>query len=74
MGGLSHHFSWWIFRIQNCIQNMLGLFYGETLFFEFVFAGLAVGEGSGQVPHAGVPEIVTCPLPPPTDCGEQFFR
>jgi hypothetical protein len=53
---------------------MLGLFYGETLFFEFVFAGLAVGEGSGQVPHAGVPEIVTCPLPPPTDCGEQFFR
>jgi hypothetical protein len=38
------------------------------------FAGLAVGGDSGQVPHAGVPEIVTCPLPPPTDCGEQFFR
>jgi hypothetical protein len=53
---------------------MLGLFYGETLFFVFLLAVLAAGEGIGQVPHAGVPEIVTCPMPSPTDCGEQFFR
>jgi hypothetical protein len=72
MDGLGHRFSFGIFRIQNCIQNILGASYGETLFFGF-FAGLAVGEGSGQVPHAGVPEIVTCPLPSPTDCGSQYF-
>jgi hypothetical protein len=72
MGGLSHHFSFGISRIQNCIQNIVRASYGETLFL-CGFAGLAVGEDSGQVPHAGVPEIVTCPLPPPTDCGWQYF-
>ena len=30
-----------------------------------------MGRGRGQVPHAGVPEIVTCPRPLPTDCGLQ---
>jgi hypothetical protein len=45
MGGLGHHFSLWIFRIQNCIQNFLGLFYGETLFFVFLLAVLAVRRG-----------------------------
>jgi hypothetical protein len=43
MGGLGHHFSLWIFRIQNCIQNTIGLFYGETLFFCFFLAELAEG-------------------------------
>jgi hypothetical protein len=32
MGGLSHRFSFGIYRIQNCIQNIIGASYGETLF------------------------------------------
>jgi hypothetical protein len=35
------------------------------------FAVLAAEGCIGQDPHTGVPEIVTCPMQPPTDC-EQY--
>jgi hypothetical protein len=42
-------------------------------FLSLVFPELASGRGLGQVPHAGVPEIVTCPKPLPEVCVRRYF-
>jgi hypothetical protein len=51
---------------------MLGLFYGETLFFEFVLLGSLCAEDLGRFLMLGT-EIVTGPSPLSTDCGWQMF-